>query len=106
MYIDTISFPRLRISAPHLAVMDPVSAIGLASPILAFVEFSWGLVQGASDIYTSPTGLGKENTSINTVIADLEGVTNDINASIRGYGKHEKALSVISNKFEAPSIEL
>lgn len=72
--------------------MDPVTAIGLASAIITFVEFSWGLVQGAGDIYRSPTGSTQENASISTIIADLQEVAGNINTDIKGHGKHEEAL--------------
>lgn len=86
--------------------MDPVSAIGLASSIITFVEFSWTLVKGAGDIYRSPTGCSRENASIGTVIADLEEVTRNINTDIRGRDKHEKALVVLAKECESLSKEL
>lgn len=86
--------------------MDPVSAIGLASAILSFVEFSWALVQGAGDVYRSPSGMTQENASISTVISDLEEVTDNINTDIRGCGKHEKALAVLAKECEGLSKEL
>lgn len=86
--------------------MDPVSAIGLASAILSFVEFSWGLVRGTGDVYRSPTGMRKDNASIGVVIADLEKVTEDINTDIQGHGKHEKALAALARECESLSQEL
>lgn len=86
--------------------MDPVSAIGLASAIITFVEFSWTLVKGTGDIYKSPTGYSRENASIGTVIADLEEVTRSINTDIRGRDKHENALVVLAEQCESLSKEL
>ncbi|KAK2611555.1 hypothetical protein N8I77_004888 [Diaporthe amygdali] len=86
--------------------MDPVTAIGLASAILAFVDFSWSLVRGAGDVYRSPSGASQENTSIGTIIADLEDVADNINTDIQGRGKHENALTALAKGCEDLSKEL
>lgn len=49
--------------------MDPVTAIGLASGILSFINFSTGVVRGAMEIYDSPDGILRGNQS-RMVIAD------------------------------------
>lgn len=90
----------------RLAAMDPVTAIGLASAILTFVDFSWSLVRGADEIYRSPTGTSKENASVNTIIADLKEVTDGIDTDIQGHGKHEKALAALAKECEGLSKDL
>lgn len=52
--------------------MDPVSAIGLASSILTFVEFAWGLIGGAVEIYHSVDGTLNENARLDDVRDDLD----------------------------------
>lgn len=52
--------------------MDPVSAIGLASSILTFVEFAWGLIGGAVEIYRSLDGTLNENARLDDVRDDLD----------------------------------
>lgn len=86
--------------------MDPVTATGLASAILSFVEFSWSVVRGAGEIYRSPTGVSKENISISMIIADLEDVTDDINTEIKGHSKAEQALATLAKGCEELSRDL
>lgn len=52
--------------------MDPVSAIGLASSVLTFVEFAWNLVGGATEIYRSVDGTLNENARLDDVQDDLD----------------------------------
>lgn len=54
-----ISFPRTLdfFSRLNLTTMDPLSAIGLASAIITFIDFGCGLVSDAHDIYRSENGL-------------------------------------------------
>jgi hypothetical protein len=47
--------------------MDPLSALGLAGNVVAFVQFSASLVKGTYKIYRSPTGQSEE-------LQDLEGI--------------------------------
>lgn len=53
----SVSSPRPYF--PRLLNMDPASADGLASSIMAFIDFSWKLVQGSYQVYNSATGLQK-----------------------------------------------
>ncbi|KAK1758027.1 hypothetical protein QBC47DRAFT_132299 [Echria macrotheca] len=51
--------------------MDPLTAIGLASSILTFIDFSAKVITGAVDIYGSPSGLAVEGRSTETVVAEM-----------------------------------
>ena len=51
--------------------MDPLTAVGFAANILAFIDFSWNVVKESYEIYQSATGATQENTHIETVISDL-----------------------------------
>ena len=51
--------------------MDPLTAIGLASNILSFVDFSAKVVSSAIDIYVSPSGLTQENCSSEAIVAEM-----------------------------------
>ena len=52
--------------------MEPVSAIGLASSILTFVEFAWHLVGAAVEIYRSVDGTLDDNAPLDDVHDDLD----------------------------------
>ncbi|KAL8797113.1 MAG: hypothetical protein Q9195_000580 [Heterodermia aff. obscurata] len=52
-------------------MIDPVTAIGLATNVVQFVDFSWGLLCDSKRLYDSGTGLSAENE-------DLEMISNDL----------------------------
>lgn len=62
--------------------MDPVSAIGLASSIITFIEFSWELVAGTWEIYRSPDGSLNRNARLEDVIEDLKSLTKPLQAEV------------------------
>ncbi|KAJ4386171.1 hypothetical protein N0V93_009064 [Gnomoniopsis smithogilvyi] len=62
----------------HVRIMDPVSAIGLASSIIAILDFSWELVAGTWEIYRSPDGTSDENAQLEDVIEDLKSLTDSL----------------------------
>ncbi|KAJ0115527.1 hypothetical protein J7T55_010349 [Diaporthe amygdali] len=55
--------------------MDPVSAVGLASSILTFVDFAWSLLGGAVEIYRSVDGTLDENARLDDVKDDLDSLS-------------------------------
>lgn len=59
--------------------MDPISAIGVASAIVAFVDFSWDLVTGTWEIYNSLDGVNAENARLEDVTDKLASLTLAIN---------------------------
>lgn len=52
--------------------MDPVTAISLASSIVAFVDFGTKLVKGAIEIYAAPDGVLEDNRSREAVARDMK----------------------------------
>ncbi|KAI1881711.1 hypothetical protein JX265_000537 [Neoarthrinium moseri] len=86
--------------------MDPISAIGVASSILTFVEFSSKLINGIYEVAGSADGTTEENVHIATVIQDLENVTDAIEVDFKGSSKHEKELVKLANKCAAMSRDL
>lgn len=86
--------------------MDPVTAIGLASAVISFIEFSWGLVRGAEEVYRSPSGVTADNASLTTIIADLKDAASGIRTDLQGRNKHEQALVALACDCEAVSKEL
>ncbi|KAH8891592.1 hypothetical protein GQ53DRAFT_720225 [Thozetella sp. PMI_491] len=51
--------------------MDPFSAIGLASNVLAFVDFAGRLVMHGAEVYTSPSGVTERTAELERVYTDL-----------------------------------
>lgn len=72
--------------------MDPISAIGLASSILTFVDFSWKLVQGTLEIYHSPDGTSDENARLEHVIADLDLMAESLQTNVSVRTKAERNI--------------
>ncbi|KAK2775626.1 hypothetical protein CKAH01_03512 [Colletotrichum kahawae] len=52
--------------------MDPLTAIGLASNILSFIDFSSNLVRDAAKIYQSASGLPEELEDVAIITGNLE----------------------------------
>ena len=61
--------------------MDPLSAIGLAGNIVAFVEFTSKLVSGAYEIYSSSARTTDEYADLEKVIEDVHAVTRRVSYS-------------------------
>jgi hypothetical protein len=76
--------------------MDPLSAIGLVSSLITFVEFSWKLVSGANEIYESANGVTTENLHIANVIEDLRRVTIEIDAKDIGNNARDQPLKQLA----------
>jgi hypothetical protein len=55
--------------------MDPLTAIGLASSIVQFVDYTTKLIQGAKEIYISVSGTTEENKSLETITKEMEGLS-------------------------------
>lgn len=72
--------------------MDPVSAMGLASSIITFIDFSWELVAGAGEIYRAPDGTSKEYAQLEDVIEDLKEVTHPLQAHVPENTKADKRI--------------
>lgn len=52
--------------------MDPLSAIGLVSNIISFIDFSARLVKGAKEIHDSQHGVLEENRSRETIVQEVQ----------------------------------
>jgi hypothetical protein len=55
--------------------MDPLAAIGLASNIVAFVEFASKLITGAHEVYSSVSGTTNDNADMAIVVEDVRAMT-------------------------------
>lgn len=86
--------------------MDPISAAGLASAVLTFVEFSWKLVKGSYDIYHSDTNTPADAVSISAVLKDLDDVTETLRVDCHGSSRHHDFLNDLATQCLAVSGEL
>jgi hypothetical protein len=86
--------------------MDPLTAIGLASNILSFIDFSAKLIKGAYAIYISPSGTTAENDDSSRLLDDLRQATEALDSDFQGKTKHEKSLCKLSENCRQLSEEL
>jgi hypothetical protein len=85
--------------------MDPVSAIGLASAILSFIDQAYKIATGADELYHSATGATEDNTHTETIIKDLDEAAADL-TNISSKTKHGKALNSLATKCKKISEDL
>ncbi|KAE9365068.1 hypothetical protein N431DRAFT_549389 [Stipitochalara longipes BDJ] len=86
--------------------MDPITAIGLASSIVAFIDFSWSLLTGAKNLYESGRRRTKENARISSIVNNLNEYALELTIGGEGASKHEKALRALANDCCVVSKEL
>jgi hypothetical protein len=52
--------------------MDPFAAIGPASSIVQFVDYSTKFINGARDIYDSASGMTEDNKSLESIVNEMK----------------------------------
>ncbi|CAI4213161.1 unnamed protein product [Parascedosporium putredinis] len=72
--------------------MDPASAVGLASSILTFIDFSVKLVSGALEVYRSADGTLEENARLERVIGDFDVVAGELACQASGGTRAERSI--------------
>lgn len=63
-------------------MLDPLTALGVASNVLALIDFSGKLVSGAISIYGSIEGATKDNLDIESVAIDLSEMSGKLSQDI------------------------
>lgn len=86
--------------------MDPVTAVGLASAILTFIDFSWDVISGAAEVYRSPDGALDEDARLGDVIDDLHLITEDLGQHLPGRSKLDRSLKRLVENCRDDSKEL
>ncbi|KAF6827838.1 hypothetical protein CPLU01_08857 [Colletotrichum plurivorum] len=87
--------------------MDPLSAVGFASSILTFVEFSFKVISGTLEIVRS--GNTAENAHVSVVINDLHRIAKNLrqlSAAPNGSTYHDDGLDSLTSECLAISNEL
>ncbi|KAJ9299002.1 hypothetical protein DTO271G3_3244 [Paecilomyces variotii] len=75
--------------------MDPLTAIGLVSNILSFIDFSGKWIKGAYDIYNSELGSTPDNSRSKELLDNIRRATDTLDTHFRGKTKHERSLREI-----------
>ncbi|KAF6787568.1 hypothetical protein CSOJ01_15221 [Colletotrichum sojae] len=86
--------------------MEAIEAIGLASGIISFIDFSWSLITGAKKLHASGRGTTKENARISNIIKDLKNFTLELEPAQSGGSKHERAIAALANECRELAEEL
>ena len=86
--------------------MEPITAIGLASSLLTFVELASKIVTGTYEVYKSAAGSTIENAHIDTIISDLKEVAADLGTDVPGKSKNERALKDLASKCDKVANDL
>jgi hypothetical protein len=93
-------------------VLDPLSALGLASNVVQFVDFSWKLLSSGNTIYHSKNGALLENQEVEMIADDMSQLTHRLHKSLVLTRKSallteaEKELMSLSQACEAVAKEL
>ncbi|KAH0545108.1 hypothetical protein FGG08_000720, partial [Glutinoglossum americanum] len=74
--------------------------------ILTFIDFSWNVVQGTYEVYSSASGTTAENAHISTVLKDLQETTEGLHSDLKTDNKYAKQLSKLAKNCLGLSREL
>jgi len=64
-------------------MLDPLTALGVASNVLSFIDFSGKLISGAVSIYGSADGASKEYVDVESVTIDLSEMSGKLSQDIK-----------------------
>jgi hypothetical protein len=88
-------------------MLDPLSAIGLASAIVQFIDFGFKLVSEGIDLYEN--GALTENEELELITSDLESLANNLGTSssqLQTNSPDEKALQELAFRCNDLATEL
>jgi hypothetical protein len=89
--------------------MDPLTALGLASNIVQFVDFSGKLISATHEIYTSASGARNENVELESLAQNLKHLANQacpLQTTIMVVGKEDELLRDLGKQCVELSDEL
>jgi hypothetical protein len=90
--------------------MDPFAAIGLASSILSFIDFSAELITGALEIYGSGSGTTEEGRSREAIVSEMKKFSSKLlppdNSQLMGDEKALCRLAAECNIFSDQILDL
>ena len=87
--------------------MDPITAIGVASAILAFIDAASKIVTGTYEILHSTSGATAANEHIEAIVDDLCEITAELDISgSKKYKFSDRALCTLASNCQCVSEEL
>jgi CRISPR/Cas system-associated endonuclease Cas3-HD len=87
-------------------MMDPVSALGLASAVVALAEFSWKVAAGAVEIFRSADGMIDENKEVKRAKETLREVSESLKKGVSDGTKAEQEIKRLAEKCQKDSEEV
>lgn len=78
--------------------MDPATAFGVASSVLAFLDFSIKVVNGAVEIYQSTDGMTSETMHLENVARDMKTRTESMKQKTAARTVEEKSIVELAEK--------
>ncbi|KAL2832681.1 hypothetical protein BJY01DRAFT_253789 [Aspergillus pseudoustus] len=97
---------NLFLKSTIINTMDPLSAIGLASNILQFIEFGANICRGVYEIANSATGQTTENAHVSVWVEDLKQAVHGLSVNTHGTSAHERELAKLAGQCRDVSVEL
>ncbi len=70
--------------------MDPLTALGLAANILAFIDAGYSLVQSAVEVHNAVSGTTADTADLLETITRLESVSGELKTSVGASREHGK----------------
>ena len=93
-------------------VMDPFSAISLASAIVQFVDFSGKLISKSYQLYHSTNGALQENEELEKIISDVRSLNRGVISNVKSkddktsVSKDERSLEILAAECQKIADEL
>lgn len=80
--------------------MDPLSAIGLVSGVITFIDFGYNVISAASEVHASATGTTESNKHIEFLNTRMETVAGDllVAKSSRGLSADTQRLTELADQ--------
>ncbi len=86
--------------------MDPLSALGLAGNIVAFIDLSYKVISGMTRVLDSASGMTQENANLSILAEDLNVVSQQLISDVPARTENEKQLCRLSSNCYDLSKEL
>ena len=80
--------------------MDPLSALGLAGNIVAFIDLSYKVISGMTRVLDSASGMTQENANLSILAEDLNVVSQQLISDVHARTENEKQLCGLSNCYD------
>jgi|SRR5271156_5630563 len=86
--------------------MDPLTALGVASSVVQFVDFTSKLISGSYELYKSDYGVVEATSSLEALTSNLIAVSNDLSRSLKASKSIPKELELLCKECVAEASKL